>query len=53
MHGKFLNIVDELADEGDVDLDRSWQEVSLQRHLKAILWLHKSKPCQLDGENQP
>ena len=25
LHGKFLNIVDELAEEGDVDLDRSWQ----------------------------
>merc|ERR1711965_562994 len=25
LHGKFLNIVDELAEEGDVDLDRFWQ----------------------------
>ena len=25
LHGKFFNIVDDLAEEGKVDLDRSWQ----------------------------
>ena len=42
LHGVFFNTIEGLAEEGRVDLDRSWQ-----RTQKVSLWQLRSKHCAL------
>ena len=35
LHGKFLNVLEELYEEGAIDLDRSWQRLKAGYSMKS------------------
>ena len=53
LHGKFVSTVNKLAEEGDVDLDRSWQWLKggyLTKSTESSII--KNKLCRPNGEKQ-
>ena len=50
LHGMFFNTIEGLAEEGKVDLDRSWQWLKagfLTKSTEGLSWQPRSKHCVL------